>query len=93
MENGKIEQRYWIELQNRFVSKYLIEKGWSGDKKYCVTNEKGNKFLLRVSSIEQYKRKKSEYELMQQVAALSVPMCKPLEFGVLMRVFFQFNLG
>lgn len=82
MENGKIEQRYWIELQNRFVSKYLIDKGWSGDKKYCVTDEQGNKFLLRVSPIEQYKRKKSEYELMQQVAALGVPMCKPLEFGV-----------
>jgi len=82
LENGKIEQRYWIELQNRFVSKYLIDKGWSGDKKYCVTDEQGNKFLLRVSPIEQYKRKKSEYELMQQVAALGVPMCKPLEFGV-----------
>lgn len=82
MENGKIEQRYWIELQNRFVSKYLIDKGWSGDKKYCVTDEQGNKFLLCVSPIEQYKRKKSEYELMQQVAALGVPMCKPLEFGV-----------
>ena len=31
--------------------------------------------------IEQYDRKKSEYELMGQVAALGVPMCRPLEFG------------
>ena len=67
--------------QYKFVSKELIDKGWSGDKKYCVTDEKGNKFLLRVSPIEQYERKKSEYELMSQVAALGVPMCKPLEFG------------
>lgn len=50
--------------QYKFVSKELIDKGWSGDKKYCVTDEKGNKFLLRVSPIEQYERKKSEYELM-----------------------------
>ena len=64
-----------------FISKEPINKGWSGDKKYCVTDEQGNKFLLRVSPIEQYERKKSEYELMSQVAALGVPMCRPLEFG------------
>ena len=34
--------------------------------------------MLRVSPIEQYDRKKSEYELMGQVAALGVPMCRPL---------------
>ena len=64
-----------------FISKEPINKGWSGDKKYCVTDEQGKKFLLRVSPIEQYERKKSEYELMSQVAALGVPMCRPLEFG------------
>lgn len=64
-----------------FISKEPINKGWSGDKKYSVTDEQGNKFLLRVSPIEQYERKKSEYELMSQVAALGVPMCRPLEFG------------
>ena len=37
--------------------------------------------MLRVSPIEQYERKKSEYELMSHVAALGVPMCRPLEFG------------
>ena len=68
-------------LQHKFVKKEFIDKGWSGDKKYCVTDEQGNKFLLRVSPIEQYERKKSEYELMNRVAALGVPMCKPLEFG------------
>lgn len=65
----------------RFISKELIQKGWSGDKKYCAIDERGNKFLLRVSPIEQYERKKSEFELMRQVAALGIPMCKPLEFG------------
>lgn len=67
--------------QYKFVSKEPIDKGWSGDKKYCVTDGQGNKFLLRVSPMEQYERKKSEYELMSRVAALGVPMCKPLEFG------------
>lgn len=65
----------------KFVSKEPINKGWSGDKKYCVTDTQGKKFLLRVSPIEQYEQKRSEYKLMCRVAALGVPMCKPLEFG------------
>lgn len=64
---------------NNFVSKEIINKGWSGDKKYCVTTDKGERFLLRVSPIEQYERKKTEFELMGKVAALGVPMCKPIE--------------
>ena len=67
---------------NRFISKELIEKGWSGDKKYCATDEAGKNFLLRVSPIEEYDRKKNEFELMCQVAALNIPMCLPIEFGV-----------
>lgn len=68
--------------KQKFITKQLVDKGWSKDKKYCVMDEQGYKFLLRVSSIEEYERKKSEYELMRQVAALGVPMCKPLEFGI-----------
>lgn len=64
-----------------FVTRALIDKGWSGDRKYCVTDEKGIKYLLRVSPAEQYEKKKREHEYMLQVAALGVPMCKPLEFG------------
>jgi len=65
-----------------FVSKTPVEKGWSGDKKYCAVTAEGAKYLLRVSPIEQYERKKSEFELMQRVAALGVPMCEALEFGI-----------
>ena len=64
-----------------FTSKILITKGWSSDKKYCVTKADGTKYLLRVSPIEQYEIKKSEFEMTQRVAALGVPMCKPVEFG------------
>lgn len=74
---GKEETMY----KHKFITKQLIDKGWSKDKKYCVTDEQGNKFLLRVSQIEQYEKKKHEFERMSQVAKLGVPMCKPLEFG------------
>ena len=65
-----------------FISKEPIHKGWSGDKKYCATTADGKSFLLRISPLEQYNRKKSEYFLTQQVAQLGVPMCIPLEFGI-----------
>ena len=59
-----------------------ILKGWSNDKKYCMTDENGERFLLRVSELAQYDAKQSEFSMMQRVAALSVPMCLPIEFGV-----------
>ena len=60
-------------VMNNFASKEIINKGWSGDKKYCVTTDKGEKFLLRVSPIEQYERKKTEFELMGKVAIPTMP--------------------
>ncbi len=66
----------------KFVSKEPIDKGWSGDRKYRVTDEQGNRYLLRVSDREQYDRKRTEFEKMRQVAALGVPMCRPVEFGL-----------
>jgi len=65
-----------------FIKKEPITKGWSSDKKYCVTSADGFKYLLRISPIEQYARKKSEFEMMKRVSSLGVPMCHPIEFDV-----------
>ena len=59
-----------------------INKGWSDDNKYCVTDENGKKYLLRVSVIEQYDSKKAEFDMMKKISSLGVPMCQPLEFGI-----------
>lgn len=64
-----------------FKTKELIDKGWSGDRKYCVTDQQGQMYLLRISPDEKYEKKKRELDYMAQVAALGIPMCKPLEFG------------
>ncbi len=64
-----------------FITKEPINKGWSGDKKYCVTDENGTRYLLRVSDMALYDTKLSEFNRMKQVASLGVPMCLPLEFG------------
>lgn len=65
-----------------YIKKELIEKGWSGDKKYCITNSNGEKYLLRISPIDQYERKKTEYHYMERMLELQIPMCFPIEFGV-----------
>lgn len=40
-----------------FVSKEPILKGWSSDKKYCVTDIDGTRYLLRISDILQHDAK------------------------------------
>ena len=64
-----------------FVSKELITKGWSSDKKYCVTDENGTKYLMRLSDISQYDAKEIEFQMMKKGAELGVPMCRPIAFG------------
>ena len=64
------------------VNREPITQGWSGDKKYRITDEKGTRYLLRISDIAQRDAKQSGFEMMQRVAALGIPMCRPIEFGV-----------
>lgn len=66
---------------NTIVNRTPVDKGWSGDKKYCVTTTDGEKYLLRISTMERLDRKKREFEKMKEVAALGIPMCLPIEFG------------
>ena len=69
-------------LYEHLVSREPIDKGWSGDQKYHVYDSKGQEYLLRISPIERYDRKHSEFQRMQQVAAMGIPMCLPIEFGI-----------
>ena len=64
-----------------FAEVIEIDKGWSGDKKYCVIDKNGQKMLLRISPMERYERKVREFENMKRVAALGIPMCEPIELG------------
>ena len=50
-------------------------------QKYFVTDENGNRYLLRVLDIAEYDKKQSEFNMMKQVASFGVPMCQPIEFG------------
>lgn len=58
-----------------------IDKGWSGDRKFCAVTADGSKFLLRISPMERYEQRSREFAKMQEAAALGISMPLPLEFG------------
>ena len=59
-------------------TKVKIDKGWSGDEKYCITDEKGQKYLLRTAPLTMAEQKKAEFYWMQQVEKTGIPMCRPI---------------
>jgi serine/threonine-protein kinase len=71
-----------IKGYSTFSKIEVINKGWSSDKKFYIETTEGKKLLLRTADISEYQRKKSEYEMMKQVAALGVPMSQPVDFGI-----------
>ena len=70
-----------MSVFQNIISRTLIDKGWSGDRKYCVVTADKQKYLLRISTIDRLERKRREYEKMCEVAQLGIPMCLPVEFG------------
>ena len=70
-----------MSVYQNIVNRTSIDKGWSGDQKYCAVTADGTKYLLRISSIDRLERKRREYEKMSEVAQLGIPMCLPVEFG------------
>lgn len=65
-----------------FITKELINKGWSNDKKYCAKDKDGNRFLLRISDACEYESKQTEFNMMKLVSSMGIPMCQPIEFGI-----------
>ena len=71
-----------MNIYQNIISRTPIDKGWSGDQKYCAIAADGCRYLLRISSMDRLERKRRGYEKMSEVAALGIPMCLPVEFGV-----------
>ena len=63
------------------ISRTPILKGWSSDQKYCAVTADGIKYLLRISAADCLDRKMGEFQRMQRVAELGIPMVLPLEIG------------
>lgn len=70
-----------MTIYDSIIRKEPVEKGWSGDQKYCAATEDGRKYLLRISPIGRLEQRKRNFTRMQHWAALGIPMCLPVEFG------------
>lgn len=68
-------------IYETIIHRTPIEKGWSGDRKYCAVTEDGNKYLLRVSPLDRYDRRKQEFMRMKQLERLEIHVPKALELG------------
>lgn len=66
-----------------------IAKGWSDDKKYCVSTADGTKYLLRISPASRYETRKALFAMLERVTTLDIPMCSPVEFGLRARRIFS----
>ena len=64
-----------------FVYKEKINKGWAADNKYLIKDDNNNKYLLRISSIDQYDKKLIEFNYLKKLEEIGLSMCKPIEFG------------
>lgn len=65
----------------KIVDRKPVEKGWSGEQKYCITDENGKKYLLRITPSDCYEQKKIEFQTMQKLVDMGISMCTPIEFG------------
>jgi len=70
------------KLYGNFIKTEPVNKGWSDDKKYRVTAADGTEYLLRISPASMYEKRKDLFAMMERTAALGIPMCNPVEFGV-----------
>lgn len=70
-----------MKIFDTIIQSEPINKGWSEDKKYCVIVADGTKYLQRITPIQRYEWRKALFDMLGQVAARGIPMCKPVEFG------------
>ena len=50
-----------IQVLNNYTSITRLSKGYSPDEKYVVLDEMENKYLLRISDMKRYDRKREEF--------------------------------
>ncbi|SFG16376.1 aminoglycoside phosphotransferase family protein [Sporolactobacillus nakayamae] len=60
---------------------HLLNGGWSHDQKYTFRS-KNRKYLLRLSDVSIYERRKKEFEILNAFRDLEVTITKPVSFGL-----------
>lgn len=64
----------------RIVSRQPLTKGWSTDRKYKVQLEDGRFGLLRIAERPAYEAKRLEFQLVENLFGLGLPVAEPIAF-------------
>ncbi|HFH9836730.1 TPA: aminoglycoside phosphotransferase family protein [Streptococcus suis] len=64
----------------KIVSRQPLTKGWSSDRKYKVQLEDGRFGLLRIAERPAYEVKRLEFQLVENLFGLGLPVAEPLSF-------------
>ncbi|HFU4054126.1 TPA: aminoglycoside phosphotransferase family protein [Streptococcus suis] len=64
----------------RILSRQPLTKGWSTDQKYKVQLEDGRFGLLRIAERTAYEAKRLEFQLVENLFGLGLPVAEPLSF-------------
>lgn len=70
-----------IHILSNAVQVEQISKGYSMENKYLVTTDDNEKILLRIIPIEQYARKREEFDVIKNLYFSEVKVPKPITFG------------
>ncbi|AWX96294.1 phosphotransferase [Streptococcus suis] len=64
----------------KILSRQPLTKGWSTDQKYKVQLEDGRFGLLRIAERPAYEAKRLEFQLVEKLFGLGLPVAEPLSF-------------
>jgi len=64
---------------NKIIRTEPIAYGWSDDSKYYAETEDGRKYLLRLSDISLYERKKAEFIILSEIYSMGFRTSMPLD--------------
>jgi len=84
MYNDKeLEKELFDEFSSRYAIKlfHYINKGFSSDKKYYLETFNNEKYILRVTNIDGFEKKKMEFEIVNKIYNLNINTSKPIEYG------------
>ncbi|HEL9597863.1 TPA: phosphotransferase [Streptococcus suis] len=64
----------------KILTRQPLTKGWSSDRKYKVQLEDGRLGLLRIAERPAYEAKRLEFQLVENLFGLGLPVAEPLSF-------------
>jgi len=64
-----------------------INKGWdyenpNNDKKYYIETYDKQRLLLRIANLSEYENKKAQFDMLEQLSKVDIPMPYPIGFGL-----------